>query len=76
MTKHFTLHEMPIVSSLYWNMVHGRMPQDVLKDAEGLSVMRVLGRNMTYLLHCIEAARSAGVNLPEQEPRVFTNFVR
>jgi hypothetical protein len=57
-------------------MVHGGMPQDVLKDAEGLSIMRVLGRNMAYLLRCMEAARSVGVKLPEQEPRVFTNFVR
>jgi multimeric flavodoxin WrbA len=76
MTKHFTLHEMPIVSSRYWNMVHGGRPEDVAQDAEGLSVMRVLGRNMAYLLRCMEAARNAGVKLPEQEPRVFTNFVR
>jgi hypothetical protein len=57
-------------------MVHGGMPQDVLKDEEGLSVMRVLGRNMAYLLRCMEAAKNAGVKLPEQEPRVFTNFIR
>jgi multimeric flavodoxin WrbA len=76
MTKHFALHEMPIVSSRYWNMVHGGMPQEVLKDEEGLSIMRVLGRNMAYLLRCMEAAKNVGVTFPEQEPRVFTNFIR
>ena len=76
MTKHFTLHEMPIVSSRYWNMVHGGRPEDVLQDAEGLSVMRVLGKNMAYILRCFEAAKNAGVKPPTEEPRVFTNFIR
>lgn len=76
MNKYFTIQEMPIVSSRYWNMVHGAMPEQVEKDLEGLYTMRVLGRNMAYLLKCQEAAKKAGVALPEREPAIFTNFVR
>ncbi len=67
---------MPIVSSNYWNMVHGHTAEDVLKDEEGLQTMRVLGENMAWLLKCIAAARKAGVAEPVYEPRVFTNFIR
>ncbi|MBR6790106.1 MAG: flavodoxin family protein [Oscillospiraceae bacterium] len=76
MNKYFTISEMPVVSSRYWNMVHGSAPEQVKQDAEGLYTMRVLGRNMAYLLRCIEAARLAGVPLPGQEPPVMTNFIR
>ena len=76
MVKSFTISEMPVVSSRYWNMVHGTSPEQVKEDAEGLYTMRVLGRNMAYLLRCIEAAKAAGVPLPEQETPVMTNFVR
>ena len=57
-------------------MVHGAAPEQVGQDAEGLYTMRVLGRNMAYLLKCQEAARKAGVPMPEKEPAVFTNFIR
>ena len=57
-------------------MVHGAVPEQVEEDKEGLYTMRVLGRNMAYLLKCQEAARKAGVKQPEQETPVFTNFVR
>lgn len=76
MIKYFTIQEMPVVSSRYWNMVHGETPDDVRQDAEGLFTMRELGRNMAYLLHCQEAARNAGINPPEQEMKPFTNFIR
>lgn len=76
MNKYFTIQEMPVVSSRYWNMVHGAVPEQVRQDAEGLYTMRVLGKNMAYLLRCQEAARNAGIRLPEQEPAVFTNFIR
>lgn len=76
MNKYFTIQEMPIVSTRYWNMVHGTVPEEVEQDAEGLFNMRVLGRNMAYLLCCLEAGRAAGISLPEQEPPVFTNFIR
>ena len=76
LNRYFTIQEMPVVSSRYWNMVHGTTPEEVEEDKEGLYTMRVLGRNMAYLLRCQEAAKKAGVKLPEQEPAVFTNFVR
>lgn len=76
MNKYFTIQEMPIVSSRYWNMVHGALPEQVEEDKEGLYTMRVLGRNMAYLLKCQEVAKNAGVKLPEKEDAVFTNFVR
>ena len=76
LNKYFTIAEMPVVSSRYWNMVHGTAPEQVKEDAEGLYTMRVLGRNMAYLLRCIEADKAAGVPLPEQEPAVMTNFIR
>ena len=74
--KYFTINQMPIVSSRYWNMVHGAKPEDVKQDAEGLQTMRVLGRNMAWFLRCKEAGEKAGVHLPEQEPMTFTNFIR
>lgn len=76
LNKYFAIQEMPIVSSRYWNMVHGAKAEDVLQDKEGLYTMRVLGRNMAYMLRCFEAGKNAGVDCPEKEPAVFTNFVR
>ncbi len=73
--KYFTIQQMPVVSSCYWNMVHGNTPDEVRQDKEGLYTMRVLGRNMAYLLRCMEAASKAGVPLPETEPAVYTNFI-
>lgn len=74
--KYFCISQMPVVSSQYWNMVHGNTPEEVRQDLEGLQTMRVLGANMAWLLRSIEAGRGAGVPLPEQEPRLMTNFVR
>ena len=67
---------MPIVSSQYWNMVHGNTPDEVRQDAEGLQTMRTLGVNMAWLLNCIEAGKAAGVALPQREAKVATNFIR
>lgn len=74
--KYFTIQEMPVVSSRYWNMVHGATAEEVKEDAEGLYTMRALGRNMAYFLRCQEVARNAGVKMPERETPVFTNFIR
>jgi len=76
LNKYFTISEMPIISSRYWNMVHGNSPEEVKKDLEGMQVMRVLGRNMAWFLKCKEAAGKAGVPLPMQEEKIFTNFIR
>ena len=76
LNKYFTISEMPVISSRYWNMVHGAKPEDVKKDLEGLQTMRVLARNMAFFLKCKEAGLNAGVNLPMREKPIFTNFVR
>jgi len=76
LNKYFSINNMPIVPSQYWNMVHGNTPQEVLQDFEGLQIMRTLGRNMAWLLQSIEAGKNAGVPLPEKEDRVWTNFIR
>lgn len=68
--------QMPVVSSRYWNMVHGQTPEDVLKDEEGVQVMRVLGKNMAWLLKSIEAGKQQGVIPPEEEKRINTNYIR
>ena len=75
LNKFFLIAEMPIVSSQYWNMVHGNTPDEVLQDAEGLQTMRVLGRNMAFLLHAIHAEKEKS-GLPSKEPRLSTNFIR
>lgn len=74
--KFFTISQMPIVSSRYWNNVHGNTPEEVEQDAEGLWTMRQLGRNMAWLLRSIEAGRAAGLEPPAQEPGARTNFIR
>jgi multimeric flavodoxin WrbA len=75
LNKYFTISQMPVISSRYWNMVHGARPEDVKKDLEGLQIMRVLGRNMAWFLKCKEAGMEAGVSFPEQEENIRTNFI-
>ncbi len=65
MNKYFLHGQLPIISSRYWNMVHGNTPEEVLQDEEGLQVMRQLGRNMAWFLKLKEAGRQAGIPLPE-----------
>ena len=74
--KYPGISNMPIVSSQYWNMVHGANAQDVEQDLEGLQTMRTLGRNMAWMLRCIEAGKKAGIEYPELEPFQRTNFIR
>lgn len=76
LNKYFTINCMPIVSSNYWNQIHGNTPEEVLKDAEGLQTMRVLGNNMAWLLKCIEAGKAAGIEFPQTESKIYTNFIR
>lgn len=75
LNKYFTISEMPIASSRYWNMVHGHSREDVLKDEEGIQCMRILGRNMAFLIRAIAAERQRN-GLPRQEETVYTNFIR
>ena len=76
LNKYFTISQMPIISSRYWNMVHGATPEDVQKDLEGLQTMRVLARNMAWILKCKDAGLKAGVPVPVQEENIYTNFIR
>ena len=76
LNKYFGMNQMPIISSRYWNMVHGSTPEEVKKDEEGMQIMRILGKNMAYYLKCQEAGKKAGIKLPEQEEITFTNFIR
>ena len=76
LNKYFTISNMPIVSSQYWNQVHGFTPDDVRQDLEGMQTMRTLGKNMAWLLKSIEAGRKAGIKTPELEEIQFTNFIR
>jgi len=76
LNKYFTISEMPVISSRYWNMVHGTTPEEVKKDLEGLQIMRILGKNMAWFLKCKEAGIKAGVKFPEREENIRTNFIR
>lgn len=75
--KFFTISQMPVVSSRYWNNVHGTTAEEVEQDKEGLATMRMLARNMAWMLRCIEAGRAAGIEPPAMDPDMeFTNFIR
>jgi len=76
MNKYFTIANMPIVTSQYWNQVHGNTPEDVKQDLEGLQTMRTLGVNMAWLLKCIAAGKEAGIEAPTREALVRTNFIQ
>lgn len=73
--KYFTINNMQIVGSNYWNEVHGNTAEEVLQDEEGLQTMRMLGNNMAWLLKCIELGKEAGL-VPERERKIMTNFIR
>lgn len=75
LNKYFTISEMPIASSRYWNMVHGFFGEDVMKDEEGVQIMRILARNIAFLVKAIAAEKERN-GLPEPEEVTFTNFIR
>lgn len=76
LNKYFTISELLIVSSRYWNEIHGMKAGDITEDPEGMQIMYTLGRNMAWLLKCIEAGKKAGIEAPAAEKWVFTNFIR
>lgn len=73
LNKYFTIAQMPVVSSCYWNQIHGYTPEDVYKDEEGVRTLQILANNMAYLIKCKHAAN---ISEPEEPPRVMTNFIR
>ena len=74
--KYFSISQMPIVSSQYWNQIHGNNAYEAKQDLEGIQTMRVLGNNMAFLLKCLEVGSKNGVEKPEIESKVKTNFIR
>lgn len=74
--KYFAMNNMPIITSQYWNMVHGSKPEDVLKDEEGMQTMRTLANNMAWILKSIEAGKKAGIKEPVNEKIISTNFIK
>lgn len=76
LSKHFGSAQMPIISSTYWNMVHGNTPDETMQDLEGLQTMRNIGKNMAWLLKCIEVGKKEGILVPEAETSEWTNFIR
>lgn len=76
LNKYFTISNMNVVSSQYWNQVHGKVPEDVRKDKEGLQTMRTLAQNIIWNLKNMETGRAAGVEPPEYEAKEYTNFIR
>ena len=73
--KYFTISNMPIAPSQYWNNVHGRVPGDAVQDGEGLQTMRQLARNMAFLVKSIQLGKEK-FGLPEHEERIATHFIR
>ena len=76
MNKYFTICNMPVISSQYWNNIHGNVMEEARQDAEGLQTMRTLGRNMAWILKCIDAGSKMGVKSPQPEEKIKTNFIR
>lgn len=76
LNKYFTISNMPVVSSQYWNQIHGHTAEEAKQDLEGMQTMRILGENMAWLLKCIEAGRQAGVPEPKYETKIYTNYIR
>lgn len=75
LNKYFTISHMPVASSQYWNNVHGNLPEETLQDLEGMQTMELLGKNMAWLLKCIELGKQNGI-VPEKAEKINTNFIR
>lgn len=76
LNKYFSISCMPIVTSQYWNMVHGNTKEEVKQDLEGMQTMRTLANNMAWMLKCIDAGKNNGVEFPKMEKVIRTNFIR
>lgn len=75
LNKYFSISNMPIATSQYWNQIHGNNAAEAVQDLEGMQTMRTLGQNMVWMLKCIEAGKRAGVALPEYETPTMMNFI-
>lgn len=75
LNKYFTISQMPVVSSTYWNTIHGNNEEETAIDEEGIQTMYNLGKNMAWMLKCIDAGKKSGINYPENTKK-YTNFIR
>ena len=76
LNKYFTINNMPVISSIYWNNIHGRTAEDARSDLEAMQTMRTLGRNMAWILKSINYGQRAGLKTPDLEERIYTDFIR
>ena len=76
MNKYFSINNMPIVTSQYWNNIHGNAMEEARQDEEGMQTMRLLGRNMAWMLKCIESGKKMGILKPVPDEKIRTNFIR
>ena len=74
--KYFSINNMPIVTSQYWNNIHGNVMEEARRDEEGLQTMRRLGKNMAWILKCIDSGKKLGIIRPQNEDKIHTNFIR
>ena len=75
LNKYFTISQMPVASSCYWNMIHGAKPGEASQDPEGIRTMRTLAKNMAFMMRAIAREKEEN-GLPQPEPKAFTNFIR
>ena len=76
LNKYFTISNMIVVGSQYWNQIHGNNKEEAQKDEEGLQTMRTLAKNMAWILKSIECGENNGIKKPEKEKRISTNFIK
>lgn len=76
LNKYFMISSMPVISSQYWNSVHGDHPEEITQDQEGLQTIRLLADNMAFLLKCIECGKKSGIEPVKQENRIKTGFYK
>ena len=76
LNKYLTVSNMPLVSSNYWNNIHGKIAADLEQDQEGLQIMRILARNLAWVMKCIELGKNNGLERPELEEKIMTNYIR
>lgn len=75
LNKYFTISQMPVASSTYWNIIHGAKPGEAAQDGEGIRTVRNLAKNMVFLMRSVAMGKDS-IGLPEPEKKVFTNFIR
>jgi len=75
LNNYINYSEMLIPTSNYWNVIHGTNPGEALQDQEGVQIMRVLGKNMAWLMELVKHGKES-IEEPEREIKSFTNFIR